>query len=149
MNVNEKIKDRDQKRGNNSHRAVQGFIYNHIISSGLSALINSIETSENIDLDLSQKLLSLIGVVGYAQNEMVTSFSKSQTSINKDICSQYANSQFHQVENMIANRECLSVVKDISEYVVDEKMIHYTKKIYDINQSGKYLIYVFTISSFW
>ena len=131
--------NRDYQRQNNATTAVQGCVYAEINSKCLDILIKDQNREEDKKLS-KDKVTMILKIAKQTSNESKSLLIKSQSSIAKEVCNRYTQTQFNQIQSMTKNNETLRDVNNISEFIVKEDMLHLTKQIVLFSdQSGNYL----------
>ena len=124
--------NRDFRKKNNSNRIVQAYIYSIISNKCFDALLCS---NTQLEHDNNKEILSL---AKNATNNMLELFAGGQQEINKQVCSEYASSQFNLLVNSFISNEDTDDISSISNHIITEEIKVMSKQYFMLisDQSG-------------
>ena len=119
---------RDVVCKNKANAAVQGCIYADLNHSCIDTLKKN-ATNKLPEKMSDEQVLKLLDIAHDSNQKAKHFLLNSQSSISKRHCSNYATSQFKQLQAMAKNNEDINNVSTISPYIVDDNMIDMTKRM--------------------
>lgn len=128
------IRNRDTQRVNKANKAIQACLYSRIGRDTIKLLIS---TGEN---DLPDTRSSQLLQLAQNANQMLhDNFCKTQTSLSKKTCDNYADKQHSIILRAIKNNENIRDVEGISKHILDEDLIKLYAEFRRLSDIGMYL----------
>ena len=134
--MDETQNNRDARRCNHAHITVQGCLYSEMNQECINTLIADFDASEDSKLnDYNKKqLLEIAKKSSISSKQLLV---KSQTSIGRRACEDYAKKQYKQINKANTIGKDCSNIESISKYIVDKEILDMANNIVKNSKNGK------------
>lgn len=127
-------KNRDVRRINPASKAIQGTIFSSIGTSSLTMLQDMFHDRDtNMQSVNKDRVTDLLRVAKESNEELLKLYSQSNKDINTTHCKQYAMKHANAMKMAIMNNEDIDSIPNISNHIVNEKMLSLSRIVYDTN----------------